>query len=206
MPISYPGSLDTLSNPSAGDTQAAVSHSSQHANINDIAEQLETKVGTGASVPTTPGDVLTVTGAGATAWATPGGGSILDATVTLSSADILALHSTTITLVAAPGAGHYILPHRVVWYFAYGTSAYVNSASNITFGYGNAAQQVYSPNTIGSFGYTQDAIWSDTFLVDGYVADLADAAFTVWAGNGAITDGDGTLTVTVHYTIEDVPS
>jgi hypothetical protein len=36
------------------------------------------------------------------------------ATVTLSSADILDLHNTPVTLVAAPGAGKCLLPVRVV--------------------------------------------------------------------------------------------
>lgn len=46
MSINYPTSLDTLTDPDPTDTQAAVSHSTQHAKLNAIAEALETKVGT----------------------------------------------------------------------------------------------------------------------------------------------------------------
>lgn len=45
--VSYPTSLDSLSNPTAGlkTNDATVPHATQHANANDILEQLEAKVG-----------------------------------------------------------------------------------------------------------------------------------------------------------------
>lgn len=49
MPTSYPGALDSLTNPTANDTLAAVPHHTQHANANDAIEALEAKVGIGAS-------------------------------------------------------------------------------------------------------------------------------------------------------------
>jgi hypothetical protein len=50
-------------------------HDDQHDNVaQDLVAGL-TKVGTGASVPTTTGHVLTVTGAGATAYQAPGAGT-----------------------------------------------------------------------------------------------------------------------------------
>lgn len=67
----YPASLDTLTNPTSADNLASPPHANQHADANDIAEALEVKLGTGASVPTTVGHVLTVTGAGATAYRAP---------------------------------------------------------------------------------------------------------------------------------------
>lgn len=70
----YPGSLDTLTNPTASNTLDSPAHATQHTDANDIVEALEAKVGTGASIPTTVGHVLTVTGAGATAYQAGGGG------------------------------------------------------------------------------------------------------------------------------------
>jgi len=64
----FPTSLDTLTNPTSGDTLDSPPHATQHTDANDILEAVETKLGTGASVPTTTGHVLTVTGAGATAY------------------------------------------------------------------------------------------------------------------------------------------
>lgn len=45
MAISYPTSLDTLTNPSGSDTTSGVDHASQHSNANDAIEALEAKVG-----------------------------------------------------------------------------------------------------------------------------------------------------------------
>ena len=72
----YPTSLDTLTNPTSSDGLASPPHATQHADVNDIVEALETKLGTGASTPTTTGHVLTVTGAGATAYQAASGGAM----------------------------------------------------------------------------------------------------------------------------------
>jgi hypothetical protein len=66
----FPTTLDTLTNPGAGDSLNSPSHSSQHGTGNDILEALEAKVGTGSSTATS-GTVLTGTGAGTSAWSTP---------------------------------------------------------------------------------------------------------------------------------------
>jgi hypothetical protein len=71
MPTSYPGAIDSLANPATGNNTTNPPHIAQHATANDAIEAIETKLGTGASVPTTAGHVLTVTGAGATAFAAP---------------------------------------------------------------------------------------------------------------------------------------
>lgn len=66
----YPLQLDTISNlPDAyvtGDPFPATVAN----NIDSAIISIETKVGTGASTPTVAGNVLTVTGAGATTWQT----------------------------------------------------------------------------------------------------------------------------------------
>jgi len=53
MAIDYPTSLDTLTNPSSGDKQNSPDHASQHAEANDILEELEAKVGVTDSAVTT---------------------------------------------------------------------------------------------------------------------------------------------------------
>lgn len=53
MAITYPTTLDTLTNPAATDSVATVSHSSQHSNVNDAVEALEAKVGVDSSAVTT---------------------------------------------------------------------------------------------------------------------------------------------------------
>jgi len=49
MAITFPTSLDTLTNPNSGDTLASPSHSGQHGDANDILEALEAKVGVNSS-------------------------------------------------------------------------------------------------------------------------------------------------------------
>ena len=56
MPINFPTSLDTLTNPVATDSTVAVSHSGQHSNANDAIEALEAKVGADSSAVTTSHD------------------------------------------------------------------------------------------------------------------------------------------------------
>lgn len=45
MASSYPGALDSLTNPSPGDSQALVSHAGQHADANDAIEAIQATLG-----------------------------------------------------------------------------------------------------------------------------------------------------------------
>jgi len=45
----YPGAIDSLTNPSAGDALTSPSHSAQHANANDAIKAIETELGTDPS-------------------------------------------------------------------------------------------------------------------------------------------------------------
>lgn len=58
MAINYPVSTDTLTNPTAGQKLNNPDHATQHANINDIAEALEAKVGVDSSAVVTSLDYL----------------------------------------------------------------------------------------------------------------------------------------------------
>ena len=53
MATNFPTSLDSLTNPSSGNTLNSPSHSTQHANANDAIEVLEAKVGVNNSAVTT---------------------------------------------------------------------------------------------------------------------------------------------------------
>lgn len=65
--VNFPTSLDSFTNPGAGDTTAAVNHADQHANANDAIEAIEAKVGVGASTPSA-GKVLRASGSGSSEW------------------------------------------------------------------------------------------------------------------------------------------
>jgi hypothetical protein len=92
-PSSFPGSLDTLANPAAGDQLSNVTtpHAAQHANVNDIVEAIEAKLGLGASTPGATAAVLRRTGTGSSGWGQTaagdyGAGSIANADVNGSAA------------------------------------------------------------------------------------------------------------------------
>ena len=53
MATNFPTTLDSLTNPSSGNTLNSPSHSTQHANANDAIEALEAKVGVDSSAVTT---------------------------------------------------------------------------------------------------------------------------------------------------------
>jgi len=53
MATNFPGSLDSLTNPTGSDTLSSPSHSSQHADANDAIEALQAKVGVNGSAVTT---------------------------------------------------------------------------------------------------------------------------------------------------------
>ena len=121
------------------------------------------------------------------------------AIVPLSSADILDLHNTPIELVAAPGAGKWLNVHRVVGYYSHGTTEYVFTGGLMFLTFGSTS--------LGEFDATanQDAITPWTTTVKVVASEAVNAALVLFVTD-AITDGDGTLTVTVWYSIEDVPA
>ncbi len=125
------------------------------------------------------------------------------ATVTLSSADILDLHNTPVTLVAAPGAGKSLMVHRVAEYLSYGTTTYTVASPPVV-------RWASEPTTLAemvTLDSGEDALQS-TVGADAYATagNAVNKALEAYMDGAAITDGDGTLTVTVWYSIEDVPA
>jgi len=113
VPILYPANLDSLTNPTSSDTLAGVPHATQHSDENDAIVALETKLGTGASTPATPGHVLRVSGPGATAYAAIQEGDIPAAiardsevtdAVAAHEADTTSVHGIADTTVLATDA------------------------------------------------------------------------------------------------------
>lgn len=100
MATDYPGAIDTASklpNPNAGDHTNSPSHSSLHDNANDAIKAVETKLGTGASVPAS-NTLLFGTGAGASAF-TQLTSAQLAASLTDETGTGLVVFGTTPTLV-----------------------------------------------------------------------------------------------------------
>ena len=104
-----------------------------------------------ASTPTFPatagtsGNVLTSDGTNFVSSAAPGGGIIYTSSVTLTSAQIKALHGTPIQIVAAPGAGNVIVPINAFCKFTYGgTNVFVAGLSQyIALTYGTTINLIF---------------------------------------------------------------
>lgn len=78
MPADFPTSLDSFTDPVAGQSRATVSEVDREGKQNDAIEKIEVKVGVGASPASSAdaGDVLTAAGDGSSAWAPPSGTSV----------------------------------------------------------------------------------------------------------------------------------
>ena len=102
MATNYPGSLDSLTNPTSGDKLDNPSHSTQHANANDAIEAVETKLGIGVSSAgsATSGQVLMAGTGGTTTWS-----SITSLSDGTASNFILVSPEESITITATASSG-----------------------------------------------------------------------------------------------------
>lgn len=126
------------------------------------------------------------------------------APVTLSSADILDLHNTPVTVVAAPGAGKYLVFHRYDAHYTYGTVGYATLGNGVSLAYGAAGTDIFAvagASLSGSVSKVYRAYEDATHDA----VDIINQPIVLVADAGAMTDGDGTLTAHVWYSIEDVP-
>lgn len=163
----------------------------------------------------TSGQVLTSNGAGAlpTFQASSGGG-ITTATVTLTSAQVKALHATPITVLSAPGSGKFISIIHATSQLNYGgTNAFVNGGgqaiqlylgtdstgvAQIIGGMCTSAMIIATSSQVldiyGGFSGALGAQASSTVLNKALVASQSSA--TEITGNAA---GNNTISITVWY-------
>ena len=127
--------------------------------------------------------------------------NIVDQTevVTFSSAQLLALHTTPITLVAAPGTGKTIIVDEVIWKTTYATSAYTGS---------NAIEIRYTDGSGSKVSAdVPAAVLNISSGTQSYISRGASVAYTTNAAVVAVVPaadpaaGAGTATATVKYRI-----
>lgn len=134
------------------------------------------------------------------------GGALPPAEVTLSSANILALHTTPITLVAAPGAGMVIEPISIRLRLNYNSVQY-SLGNNLLVKYTNAAgEQITTTSALTSsfVNSPASAQFRSTFSLQGTAAAaLIENQPLTLSVVDAFTTGNSTLTVVVIYQIID---
>lgn len=158
----------------------------------------------------TSGQVLTSNGAGAApTFQTAGGGaSPAEAqaiTVTLSSANIMAMFGTPVTLIPAPGAGKLIQVDEVVVSFIYNSIAYANG-SELRIRYSGSGTDLFS--TIADTGPMRGtASFINAALAIGgaggtiAVTSLTNTAIVATNTGSAFTDGNSTMKIFLRYRI-----
>lgn len=119
------------------------------------------------------------------------------AEVSLTSADILALNSSPITIVSATGAGTIIIPLEYVIQYTHVTTAY--SAVAVESKYAAAAASIGGlTNVLDGFVASAVVLANHTSLLSNRY--YANSALQVWAASNPTT-GDGTMKVGVYYKI-----
>lgn len=121
--------------------------------------------------------------------------------IDISSAELLALHTTGKTVASAPGLGYAIVPISLVYRYTYGSTAYtgvyniaLKSASKTT----SDPFTVLVSTLINSAANRSGSNPANTGT--GIDAIVENDALEL-KSSGAISTGDGTLTVWVTYTI-----
>lgn len=126
------------------------------------------------------------------------------AKVTISSAEILALHTTPISLVASPGANKFIELIAVSSFYEFVSAAYTGAgAAGVFVGY---APDPTSINTHGS-GININVGLSQLIkpALDYHIAnDIINKALMVGAITSNPASGDGTLTFFISYRINSI--
>jgi hypothetical protein len=160
-------------------------------------------------------NVLTSNGTDWTSAAPPAGNLLISATVTLTSAQIKAIHGTPIQIIAAPGAGKGLVLVSAVAKFNYGGTNAFTAAASQTIGlyYNNSTTQLLSGNsfiTNAMIVSTANAFSTVTSITNGNVQGAAAgvldnvniAAFnsvaTEITGNAA---GNNTIDIILAYWI-----
>lgn len=133
-------------------------------------------------------------------------GPVATATVTLTSAQVRSLQGTPVQLIAAPGAGQALAPISAVFQYKAGSSPYTTPGGGHLMTYVGGPQNLVTQ--VSAVGFI-DQSTSQIFMSEGIggigsspQGSLENAAMmTTNDGSAEWTNGDGTVTITVYYTI-----
>lgn len=129
----------------------------------------------------------------------------LRADINLTSAQILALQTGAITLVAAPGAGLMIVPLSILIRVQGVTAAYTDAGGAVSFAVGTMSQAL-AANTVFT-GPTNGQRSQQTIFFAGTSTAAnpptnENAALTIAKATNNFAAGSGTAHITVYYTVE----
>ena len=146
----------------------------------------------------TAGQVLSSTGT-ALDWIDCAGGSAVETTVTVSNAQLLAMDSTNVSIIAAPGANKYIKILAVSCFLDYTAPAFtVNTMSSASLSV-NAVNYCTLPMA-GLFNASADTVFQIILNGAGVIAE--NTALELKSPS-AVTSGGSTMQIKVKYQILD---
>lgn len=125
--------------------------------------------------------------------------------ITLTSAQLLALLGTAVTIVPAPGAGLMICPETIILRMIGGTQ-YTDAGGAVSFSVGTmstalAANTIVTGPTAAGQRSQQIVDFTGTSTAGGPPTN-ENAALTIQKATNNFAAGTGTLHITVFYTIE----
>lgn len=122
-------------------------------------------------------------------------------TINLSAADIIAMYTTPVTVLAAPGSGKAIVVDRFVFNFDYGTTQFTGGG-NITLKYSGGA------TITSTMANTKVQAASDSIATVGALATevtvSSNTAVQITNASAAFAAGDGTAKLTVYFSVINV--
>lgn len=128
------------------------------------------------------------------------------ADVDLTSAEILALETTAVTLIAAPGAGLMLCPLIFVTRVAGVTAAYTDAGGAVSFNVGSASFPLAANTVFTGPGDTE--VSQEVDAVTAFLSTAAtpstniNAALTISKATHNFAAGSGTAHITIYYTTE----
>src|SRR5690349_7998744 len=133
-----------------------------------------------------------------------GGAAVQTATITLTSAQILGLYTTPVQVVPAPGTGQLLNPLSFTLQYKFGSTPYTVSPQGIQFISGAPGRDEYGSVTTSNLldaPSSRVATASANGQAGGDPATYANQPLMVDLSTSDPTGGDGTLTITVTYTV-----